>query len=158
MDIPNITVLSDANSKSNDTLKIGLTILFTVYFVVYAILFLFALHNTVKFILPKISSRAPQIVGFYVLALLMYVLEVFGFVYTLAKGPEQYIAEHDFIKVDGQVIYAISCVVSDEFAKSLYVLMTLTLYHSYLAIAKVNGNLNDTTCRWRCALLLYSLA
>ena len=59
MDIPKFTVLSDANSKSNDTLKIGLTILFTVYFVVYAILFFFALHNTVKFILPKISSRAP---------------------------------------------------------------------------------------------------
>ena len=45
--------------------------------------------------------------------------------------------------------------ISDQLAVCVYVLMTLTLYHIFLAMAKLNGKMEDVNKRWKMAQVTY---
>ena len=47
---------------------------------------------------------------------------------------------------------------SDQLVVCVYVLMTLTLYHIYLAMAKLNGKIEDVSKRWKVAQVTYVVA
>ena len=92
-------------------------------------------HNCLRYVLPM-KLKYPQIWGFYLLAVLIYIFCVSECAYYLANGVDAYQVDHDmYTDLD---LGSISYVLSDNFLKCLFTLVTMTMYHLYLGLAFVN--------------------
>ena len=70
------------------------------------------------------------------LAVLIYIFCVLEYAYYLANGVDAYQVDHDmYTDLD---LGSISYVLSDNFLKCLFALVTMTMYHLYLGLAFVN--------------------
>ena len=109
---------------------------FAIYFLCYLSMLFLTLYNSIRYVIP-IKLVSLQISSFYALLTLMYMLCVAEYGYYLVKGVRYFEIAHSWdLKFLNFGIVA--CIISDEFIKIILCILTLTMYHLYLALTQVN--------------------
>ena len=123
-------------------------------FCTYLSTFIFTIFIILKYIVPM-KMEYPQIWGFYLLAITIYLICVVEMGYYLGAGAEKYKVEHDELGRG-----ALSGFIVSQLNKCVFMLITLTMYHLYLGLAFVNQRfkkMSDVYRRQNIAFWIFSI-